>query len=103
MGSRSTTRSTSWCPPTAAATGTIEWQTADPFSAQDMGPPSVANGVVYVCSFDPQGHMFALNAGSGQILFSFASGGSCGGLMMVFVRAPAPFNNARLTASKLNA
>jgi polyvinyl alcohol dehydrogenase (cytochrome) len=59
-----------------AATGAINWQTADPFAAQDMGPPSVANGVVYVPGFDPQGHLFALDAVSGQVLFSFPSGGS---------------------------
>jgi polyvinyl alcohol dehydrogenase (cytochrome) len=59
-----------------AATGAIAWQTADPFAAEDMGPPSVANGVVYVPGFDPQGHLFALNAASGEILLSFPSGGS---------------------------
>jgi polyvinyl alcohol dehydrogenase (cytochrome) len=59
-----------------AATGEILWQTADPIPSEDMGPPTVANGVVYVGSFDPQGHMYAMDAASGHILFSVASGGS---------------------------
>jgi polyvinyl alcohol dehydrogenase (cytochrome) len=62
-----------------ASTGTILWQTADPHSAPAQGPVTVANGVVYACSMDPLGHMYALNAVSGAIRWSFISGGSCGG------------------------
>jgi outer membrane protein assembly factor BamB len=36
----------------------------------------VADGVVYAGSLDTAGHMYALNATTGQILWSFASGGS---------------------------
>lgn len=69
------------------ATGSVLWTTNDPgpgsqsttgvfgFSAQ--GPVSVANGVVYACSLDPAGHMYGMNAVTGQILWSYASGGSC--------------------------
>ncbi|AEU38059.1 Pyrrolo-quinoline quinone repeat-containing protein [Granulicella mallensis MP5ACTX8] len=58
-----------------AQTGQIVWQTADPTKGGiDMGAASVANGVVYAGSFS--GAMYALNAASGKILWSFASGGS---------------------------
>lgn len=60
-----------------AATGAILWQTADPNGAIDTGAVSVANGVVYGCSMDPIGHMFAFNAASGATLWNYPSGGSC--------------------------
>jgi polyvinyl alcohol dehydrogenase (cytochrome) len=62
-----------------AATGKILWQTPDPAggTTQDPGAVSAANGVVYACSADPVGHMVAMNAATGSILWSFASGGSC--------------------------
>ena len=41
------------------------------------GPVTTANGVVFGCSLDPQGHMYALNGATGAVLWSFASGGSC--------------------------
>ncbi|HVN60451.1 MAG TPA: PQQ-binding-like beta-propeller repeat protein [Gaiellaceae bacterium] len=65
-----------------AATGKILWQTADPNGSIDLGPVSVANGVVYASSmgalFFPGvlPTMFALDAKSGKQLWSFASGGS---------------------------
>jgi polyvinyl alcohol dehydrogenase (cytochrome) len=59
------------------ATGQILWQTADPNVAGDVGPVAVANGVVYAPSIFKSGpNMFALNAATGAILWSFASGGS---------------------------
>ncbi len=59
------------------ATGKILWQTADPtVGAADLGAVSVANGVVYAGSDDAAGHVYALDAKTGQILWSFASGGS---------------------------
>jgi polyvinyl alcohol dehydrogenase (cytochrome) len=68
-------------------TGKVLWSTNDPgpgwqstygfFGYSAEGPISVANGVVYACSLDPQGHMYGMNAETGQILWSFASGGSC--------------------------
>jgi len=57
------------------ATGRILWQIADPTpGAIDPGGVSVANGVMYAGSYS--GAMYALNARSGQVLFSFPSGGS---------------------------
>jgi polyvinyl alcohol dehydrogenase (cytochrome) len=56
-------------------TGKILWQTADPTpGATDSGSVSVANGVMYAGS--ASGYMYALEAATGKILWSFASGGS---------------------------
>lgn len=69
-----------------AATGAVLWQTPapiappDPFTAiwgTTSGPTTTANGVVFACSLDPAGHMYALDGATGEILWSFASGGSC--------------------------
>jgi len=58
-----------------AATGEPIWQTADPTSgAIDPGSVSVANGLVYAGSLS--GFMYALDAATGKILWSFDSGGS---------------------------
>jgi polyvinyl alcohol dehydrogenase (cytochrome) len=85
--SNSTTLSAGYWAALDVTTGAVQWQTTDPgpgwtstygifgFSAE--GPVSVANGVVYACSLDPQGHMYGMNAATGQIVWSFASGGSC--------------------------
>lgn len=60
-----------------AQTGKILWQTADPVSgSMDVSSASVANGVLYVGSLDKAGHMYALNAATGAVLWSYASGGS---------------------------
>jgi polyvinyl alcohol dehydrogenase (cytochrome) len=80
------------------ATGEILWQTPDPSSALPlsgslshttwgddlgpgffgtaMGPLTIANGVLFAGSMDQEGHMYALDAATGAILWSFASGGS---------------------------
>lgn len=58
------------------STGAIVWQTGDPGQSLAMGPVTVANGVVYAGSMDAQGHMYALDARSGEILWSHAAGGS---------------------------
>jgi polyvinyl alcohol dehydrogenase (cytochrome) len=71
------------------ATGKILWQTADPNGAIDLGPVSVANGVVYASSFGGPVHffpgsppnppaptMFALDAANGKQLWQYTSGGS---------------------------
>jgi polyvinyl alcohol dehydrogenase (cytochrome) len=58
-----------------AFTGKLIWQTADPTSGtNDAGSVSVANGVLYAGS--ESGFMYALDAATGRILWSFASGGS---------------------------
>jgi polyvinyl alcohol dehydrogenase (cytochrome) len=81
-----------------AATGEVVWQTPDPssvlpltgsithptwgsnlgpgFFGVDMGPMTVTNGVVFAGSMDQEGHMYAFDAATGAILWSFASGGS---------------------------
>ena len=59
------------------ATGKILWQTANPAGADTQGAVSGANGVVFGCSSDDAGHMFALNAQTGAILRDFVSGGAC--------------------------
>src|SRR5260370_19484097 len=57
------------------ATGKILWQTADPtVGALDEGSVSVANGVMYAGSY--AGQMYALDTITGNILWSFESGGS---------------------------
>jgi polyvinyl alcohol dehydrogenase (cytochrome) len=65
-----------------AATGQLLWQTeptfgGSPFGGGPSGPVTTANGVVFGCSLDPQGHMYALDGATGAILWTFASGGSC--------------------------
>lgn len=64
------------------ATGAVLWQTADPlpapgFGGGPSGPVTTANGVVYACSLDATGRMYAFHGTTGAILWSFASGGSC--------------------------
>ncbi len=64
------------------ATGSIEWQVADPALATPVngvtlnGPVSTANGVLFGGSMDDQGTMFALDGSTGAVLWSFPSGGS---------------------------
>src|SRR5712671_6375122 len=72
------------------ATGGFLWQTATPGACSPsiptvaqgcmgLGPASVANGVVYVGSMDPNPAaptMFALDAKTGKILWSFVAGSS---------------------------
>jgi polyvinyl alcohol dehydrogenase (cytochrome) len=59
------------------ATGRILWQTAVPNGADGLGPPTVANGVVYVGSMARTGDQFyALDAASGAILWRHAAGAS---------------------------
>ena len=73
-----TTRGGAWSA-LDAATGKIIWQTADPASARDEAPMTVANGVVYAGSMaSGQGanNMYAMDAKTGKILWRFNSGGS---------------------------
>jgi len=61
------------------ATGKILWQKADPNGAIDLGPLAVANGVLYVPSMagaTTAPTMLALNAATGNTLWSFAPGSS---------------------------
>jgi polyvinyl alcohol dehydrogenase (cytochrome) len=61
------------------ATGAVLWQTADPNGAIDIGPLTVANGVVYAASMAGSAsapNMFAMNAATGATLWSFPAGSS---------------------------
>ena len=64
-------------------TGAILWTTLDPAFAYPyqgysaVGAVSSANGVVYACTMNAVGTMFAMDAATGQVLWSFDSGGSC--------------------------
>jgi polyvinyl alcohol dehydrogenase (cytochrome) len=60
-----------------AVTGEVLWQTTPPDGGSSSGPVTTANGLVFGCSLDTQGHMYAMNAANGTVLWSFASGGSC--------------------------
>lgn len=73
-----------------AATGEVLWENsgttlafptllgAPPVDAiaMNQGPVTVANGVMYAGALDQEGTMYAFNAATGNILWSFASGGS---------------------------
>lgn len=59
------------------ATGAIRWQTPDPQAAVDVGYVSTAGGVVYAGSSAAAGNtMYAINSATGQILWSYPSGGT---------------------------
>ncbi|MEI6290870.1 MAG: polyvinylalcohol dehydrogenase, partial [Chloroflexota bacterium] len=60
-----------------AGTGAVVWQTADPAGGLDSAPVASINGVVFGCSLDPHGNMYAMDSSNGHILWSHASGGSC--------------------------
>jgi polyvinyl alcohol dehydrogenase (cytochrome) len=60
-----------------ASTGAVSWQTTPPHGGGASGPVTTANGVVFGCSLDADGHMYALDGASGKVLWDFASGGSC--------------------------
>ena len=78
MTDGSTTTGGSWAA-LDPATGRIIWQVADPNGDVDLGPMTVANGVVYAASMagaPTDKTMFALNAATGATLWSFAAGSS---------------------------
>jgi len=59
-------------------TGDIIWQTANPAPFTPAGgAASSANGVVFVCSQDAEGYMYALDGATGDFLWGYPSGGSC--------------------------
>ena len=60
-------------------TGAFDWQTAVPGNYAALGPVSEANGVLYGESMDGSSSdpdMFALDAATGKILWSYAAGSS---------------------------
>jgi len=62
----------------SATDGSIKWQIPDPQGAKPYGMVTISNGVMFAGS--TSGHMYAFDASSGRILWSFQSGGStiCG-------------------------
>lgn len=60
-----------------AATGKVLWRTADPQQMMDTVAMSAANGLVYAGSLAGSGaNMYALDAATGEIKWSFESGGA---------------------------
>lgn len=65
------------------ATGAVIWQQTTPSGrtggllGTTSGPVTTANGVVFGCSLDALGYMYAMDAATGAILWEYASGGSC--------------------------
>jgi len=56
----------------------VLWTTADPAGSRAEAAVSGANGVVFGCNLDPaRGTMYALNAKTGAVLWSYDSGGAC--------------------------
>ncbi|CAL0314933.1 unnamed protein product [Lupinus luteus] len=63
-----------------ARNGKILWSIENPNNATSVsGPVSVANGVVFVGSTNAKGSIYALNAHSGQVLWSFVSDAAISG------------------------
>ena len=60
-----------------AATGRVIWNRANPAGATASGAVTVADGVVFACSGDAAGHMYALKANDGSQLWDYASGDFC--------------------------
>jgi polyvinyl alcohol dehydrogenase (cytochrome) len=60
-----------------AATGRLVWDRANPAAATASGAVTVARGVVYACSGDAAGHMYALKASDGTQLWDHPSGDFC--------------------------
>jgi polyvinyl alcohol dehydrogenase (cytochrome) len=62
--------------------GDVLWQIADPALPKPLngasvnGPVTVVGGVMFAGSMDAQGTMYALDAKSGAVLWSFAAGGT---------------------------
>jgi len=72
-GASATITSGSWAA-LDPVSGAIDWQTPDPSGGIDIGAVSAANGVVYAGS--SSGHMYALNAATGSVLWDDAGMGS---------------------------
>ena len=60
-----------------ARTGQTLWETRPTHGGATSGPVTTANGVVFGCSLDPDGWMYAMDAATGAIKWSFKSGGGC--------------------------
>ncbi|KAL8172359.1 hypothetical protein V2J09_024163, partial [Rumex salicifolius] len=57
-----------------ASTGKVLWSTPDPNNSTASGPITVANGVVFAGSTNGEGPVYAMDAESGFILWSYKTG-----------------------------
>ncbi|KAF7802954.1 Polyvinylalcohol dehydrogenase [Senna tora] len=71
--SNKTTRGGGWVA-MDAKNGRVEWSTPNPTNEEAYGPVSVANGVVFGGSSDREGHIYAMDATSGGIVWSYKTG-----------------------------
>lgn len=65
------------------STGIIQWSTANPSNATSSGPVTVANGVLFAGSTYGTGPIYAMDAKSGKILWSYETGATVYGGMSV--------------------
>jgi len=63
--------------------GKILWSTENPSNANAYGPVTVANGIVFAGSVDSKGAIYAMNAESGNIVWSYETGSTVYGGMSV--------------------
>ncbi|GLU11129.1 hypothetical protein SLE2022_278950 [Rubroshorea leprosula] len=66
-----------------AETGKILWSTADPANGTAAGPVTVANGVLFGGSTNPQGPIYAIDIRTGEILWANNTGATVYGGMSV--------------------
>ncbi|KAK0585958.1 hypothetical protein LWI29_036965 [Acer saccharum] len=66
-----------------ARNGRILWSTADPSNALAFGPVTSANGVLFAGSTHGNGLIYAMNAITGKVLWSYDTGGTVYGGMSV--------------------
>ncbi|OMP06339.1 Quinonprotein alcohol dehydrogenase-like-superfamily [Corchorus olitorius] len=59
-----------------AKNGQILWSTADPRNGTASGPVTIANGIVFAGSTYRDGPIYAMNANTGRILWSYNTGAS---------------------------
>ncbi|KAL5808805.1 hypothetical protein ACOSQ3_029496 [Xanthoceras sorbifolium] len=66
-----------------ARDGKILWSLADPGNALAFGPVTLANGVLFAGSTNGKGPIYAINAKTGNVLWSYNTGGTVYGGMSV--------------------
>lgn len=66
-----------------AHNGEILWSIANPSNATSSGPVTIANGVLFAGSTHKQGPIYAINAKTGRILWSYDTGATVYGGMSV--------------------
>ncbi|TXG59159.1 hypothetical protein EZV62_016988 [Acer yangbiense] len=59
-----------------ARNGEILWSIADPSNALAFGPVTLANGVLFAGSTHGKGPIYAMNATTGKVLWSYDTGGT---------------------------